>query len=158
MGYTLNQPTFHYYRSEIDMANVDALKWVDNIPVEKWTRAFDRGRRWGHMTTNLVESMNYVFKGTHNFPITTLISATYYRLRLLFAERGAMLNSGQTFTENCVKVMNEETTKSNTHQVRIFDYTNNIFSVKETMDHSEGKPMGHYKVNLLNGWCDCRKF
>ncbi|CAK8543849.1 unnamed protein product [Lathyrus sativus] len=26
------------------------------------------------------------------------------------------------------------------------------------MDHGEGKPIGHYKVNLLNGWCNCRKF
>ncbi|CAK8564722.1 unnamed protein product [Lathyrus sativus] len=59
---------------------------------------------------------------------------------------------------NCLKVMKEETTKSSTHQVRIFDYRNNVFSVQETMDHGEGKPMGHYKVDLLNGWCDCGKF
>lgn len=82
----------------------------------------------------------------------------------LFAERGAhwsaVLKSGQTFTDNCncIKVMKEETTKSNMHQVRIFYYNQNTFSVKETMDHSEGKPMGHYKVNLINGWCDCGKF
>ncbi|CAK8541689.1 unnamed protein product [Lathyrus sativus] len=162
MGYALNQPTFHYYRSEIDMANADALRWIDSIPAEKWTRAFDGGRRWGHMTTNLVESMNVVFKGTRNLPITALVRATYYRLGSLFAERGGkwsvVLNSGQTFTDNCLKVMKEETTKSSTHQVRIFDYRNNVFSVKETMDHGEGKPMGHYKVDLLNGWCDCEKF
>ncbi|CAK8530965.1 unnamed protein product [Lathyrus sativus] len=115
-----------------------------------------------HMTTNLVESMNAVFKGTRHLPITTLVRATYYRLGSLFAERGskwsAVLNSGETFTDNCLKVMKEETTKSSTHQVRIFDYANNVFSVKETMDHGEGKPMGHYKVDLLNGWCDCGKF
>ncbi|CAK8562153.1 unnamed protein product [Lathyrus sativus] len=162
MGYALNQPTFYYCRSEIGMANADALRWIDSIPAEKWTRAFDGGRRWGHMTTNLVESMNTVFKGTRNFPITALVRATYYRLGSLFAERGGkwsvVLNSGQTFTDNCLKVMKEETTKSSTHQVRIFDYRNNVFSVQETMDHGEGKPMGHYKVDLLNGWCDCGKF
>ncbi|CAK8538229.1 unnamed protein product [Lathyrus sativus] len=140
MGYALNQPTFHYYRSEIGMANTDVLRWIDSIPAEKWTRAFDGGRRWGHMTTNLVESMNVVFKGTRNLPITALVRATYYRLRSLFVERGGkwsvVLNSGQTFTDNCL----------------------NVFSVQETMDHGEGKPMGHYKVDLLNGWCDCGKF
>ncbi|CAK8539064.1 unnamed protein product [Lathyrus sativus] len=26
------------------------------------------------------------------------------------------------------------------------------------MDHDERKPMGHYKVNLINGWYDCGKF
>ncbi|XP_058742223.1 uncharacterized protein LOC131614679 [Vicia villosa] len=162
MGYALNQPTFHYYRNEIGMANGDALRWLDNIPLEKWTRAFDGGRRWGHMTTNLVESMNSVFKGTRNLPITALVRATYYRMGTLFAERGAkwsaVLSSGQTFTENCMKVMKEETAKSSTHHVRIFDYNHNTFSVKETMDHGEGKPMGDYKVNLRDLWCDCGKY
>ncbi|XP_058734116.1 uncharacterized protein LOC131605824 [Vicia villosa] len=32
MGYALNQPTFHYYRNEIGMANGDALRWLNNIP------------------------------------------------------------------------------------------------------------------------------
>lgn len=26
------------------------------------------------------------------------------------------------------------------------------------MDHGERKHMGHYKVNRINGWCDCGKF
>ena len=144
------------------MANGDALRWIDKIPVEKWTRAFDEGRRWGHMTTNLVESLNSVFKGTRNLPIIILVSATYYRMGMLFVERGAkwsaVLNSGQTFTERCVKVMKEETSKSATHQVSIFYYNNNTFSVKETINHGEGKPLGRYKVNLMEGWCDCGKF
>lgn len=54
--------------------------------------------------------------------------------------------------------MKEETKKSNMHQVRIFYYNRNNSRVKETMDYSEGKPMGHYKVNLINGWCDYGKF
>ncbi|XP_058774575.1 uncharacterized protein LOC131648865 [Vicia villosa] len=44
------------------------------------------------------------------------------------------------------------------HQVRIFDYSHNNFSVKETMDHGEGKPMEDYKVNLRDLWCDCGKY
>ncbi|XP_058750849.1 uncharacterized protein LOC131623868 [Vicia villosa] len=161
-GYALNQPTFHYYRNKIDMANGDALRWLDNIPVGKWTREFDGGRRWGHMTINLVESMNSIFKGTRNLPITELVRATYYRMGSLFAEKGAkwgaVLNSGKTFTESCIKVMKEETSKSNTHQVRIFDYNHNTFSVKETMDHGEGKHMRDYKVNLIDLWCDYGKY
>lgn len=77
------------------------------------------------MTMNLVE-LNSVFKGTRNLPITILVSATYYRLRSLFVERGSqwsvVLGSGKTFIDNCIKVMKEKTSKSNTHQVRIFYY------------------------------------
>ncbi|KAI5447378.1 hypothetical protein KIW84_015009 [Lathyrus oleraceus] len=144
------------------MANGDALRWVDNISVEKWTRTFDGDQRWGHMTTNLVESMNSFVNGICNLPITSLVSATYYRLGSLFAERGAkwdaILNSGQIFTDSCINVRKEEIEKSNMHKVRIFYYNQSTFSVKETMDHGEGKPMGHYKVNLINGWCDYGKF
>ncbi|XP_058756744.1 uncharacterized protein LOC131629957 [Vicia villosa] len=131
--YALNRPTFHYYRNQIGMANGDTLMWLDNIPVEKWTRAYDGGRRWGHVTTNLAKSMNSSFKGTH-------------------------LNSGQTFTESCIKVMKEETTKSSSYHERIIDYNHNPFSVKVTMDHGEGKYMGDYKVNLRDLWCDCGKY
>ena len=62
-GYALTQPTFKYYRNEIRLSNPEAGRWIDNIPVEKWTRSYDNGQRWGHMTTNIIESMNGVFKG-----------------------------------------------------------------------------------------------
>lgn len=40
------------------------------------------------MTTNLVESMNGVFKGIRNIPITTLVRAIYFRMTFLFVTRG----------------------------------------------------------------------
>ncbi|CAK8570739.1 unnamed protein product [Lathyrus sativus] len=88
VGYALSQPSFMYYHEEVRLSNAEALSWVNRIPVEKWTRAFDGGCRWGHMTTNLVESLNDIFKGTRNLPITALVRATYYRLGSLFAVRG----------------------------------------------------------------------
>lgn len=60
--YALNQPTFDYYRKEIVLANGDALRWLDNIPIQKWTRAFDEGQHYGHMTMNLVKLMNSFLK------------------------------------------------------------------------------------------------
>ncbi|XP_050918592.1 uncharacterized protein LOC127136029 [Lathyrus oleraceus] len=72
MGYALNEATYEYYRGEIRKVNIEALQWVDNIPREKWTRSFDGGKRWGHMTTNLTESMNSVLKSKRNLPITAL--------------------------------------------------------------------------------------
>src|SRR4051812_39485571 len=57
-GYALNQPGFQYYRREIALTNPDAGRWIDSIDRARWTRSYDDGARWGHMTTNLVESMN----------------------------------------------------------------------------------------------------
>ncbi|CAK8561297.1 unnamed protein product [Lathyrus sativus] len=161
-GYALNQPSFMYYREEIRLSSAEALRWVDNIPVEKWTRAFDGGSRWGHMTTNLVESLNDVFKGTRNLPITALVRVTYYRLGSLFAARGkkwsAVLELGQIFSESSMKYMKDETSKAASHRVRPFDRHDYSLIVDETMDHNEGRPMGHYRVELHKNWCDCGKF
>ncbi|CAK8573294.1 unnamed protein product [Lathyrus sativus] len=121
MGYALTEATFNYYRGEIRRTNRAALEWLDNIPREKWSRAFDGGRQWGHMTTNLAEALNSILKATRSLPITTLVKSTYYRLGLLFGKRGhdwtKLLASGQTFTENCNKGMDDETIKSSSHNV-----------------------------------------
>lgn len=87
-GYALTQPSFRHYHKEIRLWNADALRWVNNIPLERWTKKFDEGRRWGHMTTNLIEPINNVFKDIWNLPITALVRETYFRLGSLFATRG----------------------------------------------------------------------
>ncbi|XP_058753389.1 uncharacterized protein LOC131626586 [Vicia villosa] len=160
--YALTQPTFQYYRNEIVAANPDAGRWVDNLAREKWIRSYDNGKRWGHMTTNLVESMNEVFKGIRHLPITVLVQATYYRMASLFARRGerwsAVLESGQVFSETCVKFMKEQSAKANSHIVTSFERFNQTFSVKETIDHNEGLPRQQYRVLTDEGWCDYGKF
>ena len=78
-------------------------RWIDNIPLEKWTRAFNNGQRWSHMTINLVDLMNFVFKGIWNLSITALVRATYFRLGSLFEIRrskwSSVLQSCELFSE-----------------------------------------------------------
>ena len=116
---------FAYYCGVIQKANQRALNWVDNIPKEKWTHAYDEGRRWGHMTSNIVESWNSVFKGTRNLPVTPIVQSTYYRLACLFADRAqkafARVGSGDLFSEYCQNAIKDDIVKSNTHHVEQFD-------------------------------------
>ncbi|XP_058775069.1 uncharacterized protein LOC131649320 [Vicia villosa] len=139
-GYALTQPSFKHYRREIRLSNPDAGTWIDNIPVEKWTRSYDNGHRWGHMTTNLVESMNSVFKGIRHLPVTALVKSTYFRMASLFAQRGerwdAVLRAGQLWSECCTGFIKAEGAKANTHTV----------------------PRQEYRVLLEERWCDCGKF
>nr|KYP73970.1 hypothetical protein KK1_006635 [Cajanus cajan] len=66
----------------------------------KWTLAWDNGRRWGYMTTNLAESINSVLKKIRNLPICSMVMATYTRCNKFFVERGrevdAMINPTYT--------------------------------------------------------------
>jgi hypothetical protein len=114
------------------------------------------------MTINLVESMNGVFKGIGNLPITVLVRTTYIRLASRFATRGerwcAVLVSDQIFSECCMKVMKEESIKASTHAVTVFDRRRQNFSVQETMDLNKGMPNLSYVVKLNRSWCDYGKF
>jgi len=107
------------------------------------------------MTTNLVESMNSVFKGIRNLPIIALVHATYFRLRALFETRrlkwSSVLQSGQLFSDASMKFIRHEAAKANTHVVTVFDRSKGWFSVVESMDHNEGMPMGQYRVELDRG-------
>jgi len=34
-----------------------SVSWIDQIPLEKWAYAYDRGKRFKHMTTNLANAL-----------------------------------------------------------------------------------------------------
>ncbi|CAK8536969.1 unnamed protein product [Lathyrus sativus] len=133
MGYALTEATFNYYCGEIRRTNTEALNWIDNIPREKWARALGRGQRWGHMTSNLAEAINFVLKATRNLHITALVQSAYYRMGSLFGKRGhkwtKMLSSGKVFINGCNKGMAEEVAKANTHNVMQFDRERFCFMV-----------------------------
>nr|XP_012567480.1 uncharacterized protein LOC105851313 [Cicer arietinum] len=162
MGYSINESTYRYYRREIGIVNPEALKWLDNIPRQDWIQAFDGGSRWGQMTTNLVESMNAILKEPHNLPITALVQSTYYKTGTLFStmakQHASILASGQIYTEKCMTFMKSEIRKSNSHRVDCFDRSNHTFMVHETVVPKEGRPIGHFSINLPNKWCDCGKY
>jgi hypothetical protein len=125
--YALTEPSFKHYCEDIRLSNANAVRWIDNIPLEKWTRAYDNSQQWGHMTKNLVESMNFVFKGTRKLLITALVKETYFRLGALFEIRRSkwtsVLQSGQLFSDASVKFIKEEAAKANTHVVAVFNRT-----------------------------------
>ncbi|CAK8571576.1 unnamed protein product [Lathyrus sativus] len=156
------EATFNYYHGEIRRTNIEASNWIDNIPREKWVRAFDGGQHWGHMTSNLVETIKFVLKATKNLPITALVHSTYYRMGSLFGKRGhkwtKMLATGKVFTDGCNKGMADEVAKANTHNVMQFDRERFCFMVQEKINQNDGRSMGTFSVDLRNRWCDCGKF
>ncbi|CAK8544211.1 unnamed protein product [Lathyrus sativus] len=162
MGYTLTEARFNYYRGEIRRTTIEASNWIDNIPREKWARAFDGGQRWRHMTSNLAEVINSVLKATRNLPITALVQSTYYRMSSLFGKRGhkwtKMLSSCKVFTDGCNKGMTDEVAKANTHNVMQFDRERLCFMVQEKINYNDGRPTDTFSVDLRNCLCDCGKF
>jgi len=55
----MRKSRFEAMRAEFSQA----ADWLDQIPKSKWTQAYDEGKRYSHMTTNLAECMNSILKG-----------------------------------------------------------------------------------------------
>ena len=71
-----------------------AAEWLDQLPKQNWVQCFDEGKRWGHMTTNLSESVNSMFKNIRHLSVSLLVEETYFKTAQLFAIRGRSKKSG----------------------------------------------------------------
>ncbi|KAF7814447.1 uncharacterized protein G2W53_028416 [Senna tora] len=60
----VHRPWLSEEAGAIRLLNKDAATWIEKIPREKWVCAYDGGRHYDHMTTNLAECMNVVLKGS----------------------------------------------------------------------------------------------
>ncbi|KAL5190483.1 hypothetical protein HKD37_04G009913 [Glycine soja] len=116
----------------------------------------------GHMTTNLVESINLVLKKSRNMLIGALVKPTFVRCNALFNKKGrevtTILASGQVYKEVQNKIIEDALRKENTHNFIEFDLHNTRFLVQETTNLREVRLTGDFKVKLDERWCDCDKF
>ena len=79
---------FNRHYNDLNSNNAKTANRLKLIPKQKWTQAFDKGRRWGHMITNLAEFIHLVLKGTRYLPITVIVKDIGRKLAILFAKRG----------------------------------------------------------------------
>ncbi|XP_052887977.1 uncharacterized protein LOC128296587 [Gossypium arboreum] len=93
-GYEINKDRFHEMLAVLRSVNEEGHDYLCNIPFEQWTQAYDGGLRYGQMTSNLAEGINFVLKRTHHLSITSVVRETYFHLAALFLKRAARLNQG----------------------------------------------------------------
>ncbi|XP_016690573.1 uncharacterized protein [Gossypium hirsutum] len=128
MGNELTSTRFHQRLENVRKKNSRAGEWLDNISKERWTLSYDGGRRYGHMTTNLAEFINPMFKGTRHLPIAALVHESYSMLAQLFVEMGkkqlTMMDSGQIYCELVTQELQENCSKAKSHRVHDFSHAN----------------------------------
>ena len=74
---------------KIEKVNSKAIQWLNEILVEKWSRAHDGGRRFGMMITNLSKYFNGVLKNIRFLLVTSLVQLMFFRLVSYFDGRCA---------------------------------------------------------------------
>jgi len=113
--------------------SLEVASWIDRIPLQKWTQAYDGGSRFRHMTTNLAECMNSVLKRARSLLICALIKATFERTASWFDERGvkadSMLQAGHQYPEEINTITRKNQQQAGMCQVRRYSRDNNEFQV-----------------------------
>ncbi|XP_061373037.1 uncharacterized protein LOC133315423 [Gastrolobium bilobum] len=162
-GYTPSKVNFDVKLEEFRSNSPEVAAWIDAIPKEKWSRAYNvDGRHYCHMTTNLSECVNSIFKGARGMPITALVKHTYSKLVHYFVKRGheASLDVavGIKFCHNAHLRMEREAVAASSHIVRAFNRESTLFEVEEPYNPITQK--GGYLLSLyLNERkCQCGKF
>nr|XP_007136176.1 hypothetical protein PHAVU_009G024500g [Phaseolus vulgaris]ESW08170.1 hypothetical protein PHAVU_009G024500g [Phaseolus vulgaris] len=125
---------------------------MDRIPLEKWTQAYDGGKRYGHMTTNLVECINFVLKEARSLLISALVKATFEKTKTWFVERvfkiDTMLRACHYYSEDITTLLRKNQQHSAMCFVERFNAKNSEFDVQElaTPQHAFRLPCRHVIV------------
>ena len=132
------------------------------MSLEKWTQAYDGGKRFGHMTTNLAECINSVIKGARSLPICAIVKTTFERTKDWFVERGTkakcMLRAGHLYSEDITAQLYKNEQQSAMYIVQRCDRQNSEFEVQEIPTPQLFRRPMSYKVKLNEWWCDCGQF
>nr|XP_043625642.1 uncharacterized protein LOC122597073 [Erigeron canadensis] len=147
---------FNSIMEEIGTINPQARQWLEGHPRDKWTLAYDGGKRNGLLTTNLSEIFNSVLKGARFLPITACVQLTFYRLVHYFEVRRPLGSSAQAngdiYTPHVTTRQTALMSKASAHSLRSFDRQKGVFEVIT----QRGKNI--QVVNLELRSCTCGKW
>ncbi|KAH0696429.1 hypothetical protein KY290_013792 [Solanum tuberosum] len=126
-----------------------AAKTLERIGFHTWSRAFCPGNRYNIMTSNIAESVNFMFDVKREFPIVALFDEINRRFALLFHQRRMeLVNSANRFVPSIEKDISKYVNAGNkllAHQI-----ANYKFSVTGHGDVAT--------VDLQRRTCTCRIF
>ncbi|XP_060216732.1 uncharacterized protein LOC132644169 [Lycium barbarum] len=75
---------FRTYMSQIQKIDPKAAEYIEEEPPERWARPFHTNRRYNMLTTNNVETMNYVLRKARELPIMECIGYIQNKLQIGF--------------------------------------------------------------------------
>ncbi|XP_016709154.1 uncharacterized protein [Gossypium hirsutum] len=133
-------------RLETDMAGYkpSLTQWLSSIEPWQWAQCFDDGYRYGHMTTNLLEAVNFVLRRTRHLLISAVFSATFYRLATLMPKIGLkqakQLEAGHVYVEKIRNAMKDNTQRARLMNVELYSRNLETFRVTEYINRRSGIP------------------
>ena len=135
-----------------NMRNIDdeAVTWIlSHADPKHWVEVYFEGHRYGHLTSNIVESLNSWLLQARELPILPMLELIRDQLMEWFAERRAAdaKIGGLLVPEvsNTIQLL-----LPHARRYRSIPSMNNIYAIKSSATESD------YIVNLQNHTCNCR--
>ena len=141
----------------------EVCEFFDKVEKKKLTQAYDKGFRYGCMTTNNRESINGVFKRACMLPISTLVQLTFYKCVAYFERHivatKCKLRKGEMYTSYAKNKISIWEVKASEHSVTVFHQANEVVEVT-TIVHGFHIDKGNNKqiVKLKKGTCTYNKW
>ena len=131
--------------------------------VDMWSQSHDGGRRFGAMTTNILECFNGVLKGARGLPIATLVEFTWNKLVQYFHDRRKEyhfeFSEGKKWSEYAFSKWDGNKRKFEKHYLKPFSNEELIFQVVTQLNTcSVGGGNHNYEVRLQKRTCSCGKW
>ena len=147
---TQSPKVFQETIEEMKVLNEDAGKYVEKIEKEKWARAFFPGRRFGHVTSNISESMNWWLDDARHLHPVGLFCFYVRKLNKLFEKRHDKYASqpSTSLPKKVQELFSKSVEESRT--LRVVRHTRRIFEVQRLNDANSMRI-----VDLENGTCTC---
>ena len=145
---------FKKHMNTIERINSKALQWLEAVPFQLWALSHDEGRRYGLMTTNILEVFNSVLKGAQSLPVTALVQLTFFRLNGYFFARREVgsnrLASTEQFTPYVDAQIQGRVVKAGLMEIVLYDHEKGLFHVKSRRGRT-------HRVTLHEKTCTCVK-
>ncbi|KAH7865474.1 hypothetical protein Vadar_007177 [Vaccinium darrowii] len=135
---------------------------VMNIPLDRWSFAHDDWKRYGSLTTNVVECFNGVLKDARHLPIIALVMTTFFKSVEYFTDKSkttlAKINDGHVYSSFATNKYEHWRQKSRRHRVVEFDGNAGAYTVQTPVNPTSPYKGNHLHVINLNEWtCTCKK-
>jgi hypothetical protein len=148
---TFSKLYFEQVLNEIQSIKPEAKAYIDSIPRESYANAYVRIPRYGHTTSNVVESCNSFLKQSREQPVINVVDQI---ISWQIGKRVDRLSREQSGTLPFVARIYQDIRKlsalSRNYQVLVVD----DFRARVTvLEHNR-----HYMVNLVEQSCTCGEF
>ena len=134
----------------IQEENNNAFLYLNDIDRKLWTRAYAPYLKWGHDTSNIIESLNSSWSDIRHLPPLQLIDAIYSTtMRMVYyrfkePQKSALLAN--------IPMAKFEARQTAARQFRVFESGNGIYQVEQS---DSGRI---FIVNLTETKCSCKHF